>query len=132
MAKQTDIRIIGPSLRPWIDYLDRLSREPSAKTQMALSAVLNAAEVQARANTHVITGRLLASMEKESSVSRTPRRVKWEGRLSLGKGIRYAKYEIGDYRTGVREDWLAHPEHGDPFDNLDYHYAAIDIILDNL
>ena len=127
-----DLKIIGPSLKPWIRELDNYASQPNGKTTVGLLSVLQLAETQARLNTHVETGRLLASMEKESFVRKTVGTSKWSGKLAIGKGIRYAKYEIGDFRKGERVDWTIHPEHSDPFDDLEVHYAAIEAVLDSI
>lgn len=134
MARETtSFKIMGPSLKPWIKDLKKYEAEPTIKTRAALSAVLNSAAVQARVNTHVITGRLLSSLEIEDNYLNTQRTKKWQGRLALGKGVPYAKYEIGDRRRGVRADWAAHPFHRDPFDDLgDIHYEAVEAILNAL
>lgn len=121
--------IEGPSLKPWYNYLDKLSEEPRVHTRLALNAIMQAAYVTAGINTHVETGRLRASLHMSTEHRKSPRRNVWTGELSLGQGLRYAKYELGDRRRGIRPDWAVHPSH-DPYDGLgELYYPAIDAVL---
>ena len=129
----SDIKIIGPSIKPWKQYIERLEREPSASTKAGLKAVLDAAHVTAQINTHVLSGRMLASMYTRSDEKRTPRVNKWEGAISVGRGIPYTKYEFGttNAKHGPRTDWTVHPSH-DPYEGLEIYYAGVEAVLDAL
>ena len=115
--------------------------EPSPETQAVLDSILSAVEAATAVNTHVAKptvrkdgtvtrqgGRLLASLHRNTTLRRSSRRVEWKGEMSLGEGVRYAKYETGDRRRGTRPDWLAHPSH-DPYDGLEMYYPAVDRVL---
>lgn len=137
----TGFKIIGPPLQPWINYLDRLSEQPSLKTQAGLDAVLSMVEATVAINTHVakpkITkkgrvtrqgGRLLASLYRTSNTRRSTRVRRWTGQIVLGEGVRYAKYELGERRRGFRPDWTHHPMH-DAYVGLEVYYELFDAVL---
>lgn len=129
---KTSFRIDGPSLAPWYKYLDGLANQPDPKSIVAFESILLGAYTWAHANTHVITGRLVDSLEMESRAFKSNYTAKWSGTLHIGEGIRYARYEIGDFRKGTRPDWAFHPKHSDPFDDLQLHEYAMDEYIDSL
>lgn len=129
VVRPNTVHIIGPSLKPWINYLERQANEPSPETLVRLEAILDAAYMHAGINTHVITGKLRASLRQSSTRIVGPRRNRWRGELGIGKGIPYAKYELGERRRGSRPDWFFHPSH-DPFDDLDeVYHPSVDAVL---
>ena len=65
MAKNS-VRLISTTLMPWINYMDDLSRQPSARTKASLDAVLQEAYMESQANVHVISGRLRTSGRVQS------------------------------------------------------------------
>ena len=133
MAKDKGIHIVGPSLKPWIRYLEKLENEPTAETQVALNALLDAAFEHAKQNIHPITRRLLTSGFSSTSHKRLAVVNRWTGTFSFGRGVPYAKYEFGEVnaRRGPRVSWPQHPSH-DPSEGLDIYYAGVDAILDDI
>lgn len=131
-VKHGTFRIDGPSLIPWANYLDDLSNQPTPKTIAAFESILLGAYTWAHANTHVVTGRLVDSLDMESKHFKSNYVSRWAGTLHIGEGVRYARYEIGDFRKGSREDWAFHPKHSDPFDDLQLHEYAMDEYIDSL
>ena len=127
----SNVQIVGPSLKPWINYLDRLSREPTVKTQTDMKSVLDAAYITARLNAHVISGRLLTSSFVTSEAKGSRGRAGWSGAISFGQGVRYAKYEMGERRKGSRPDWTVHPSH-DPYDGLEMYYPAFQSVINKI
>lgn len=126
--QKNTIHIVGPSLKPWIGYLEKLESEPSPQTIATLNSILDAAFYTAALNTHVQTGRLRTSLNARDQHILSARRNRWVGEIGIGRGVPYAKYETGDRRRGVRPDWTSHPSH-DPFDGLEIYYAGIDAVL---
>lgn len=131
MAKG-DIHIIAPSLIPWATHMDRYANEPRSTTLVAFEAILMSAFTEAHASTHVITGRLVSSLDMESKHFKSDRSNKWTGTLHIGEGVRYARYEVGDFRKGVRADWAFHPAHSDPFDSLKEQELLMDEFIDSM
>ena len=125
------MKIIGESLDDWINKLDRLSREPTIKTKQELNTALESIHGQVEINTHVISGRLKSSIQKDSNSITRKGVNRWEGEVRIGEGVPYAKYEIGDRRTGSRPDWIVHPSH-DPLQGLEAYDPVIDAIVDDL
>lgn len=122
------IHLLAPSLRNWVNYLDRLESEPTAKTRAGLDAVMDMAFIQTQVSVHVQTGRLRASGYRQTDTRRSPRTSRYTGIISYGRGLDYSQYEMGDRRHGVREDWAIHPPH-DPYDGLEVYYAGIEAVL---
>ena len=130
MAKNS-VRLISTTLMPWINYMDDLSRQPSARTKASLDAVLQEAYMESQANVHVISGRLRTSGRVQSDTRKTPRTGRYTGEIGYGQGIDYAEYELGGYNTqhhGPRTTWPTHPDH-DPLSGMEHYYAQIDTIL---
>lgn len=123
------LRIVAPSLKDEIKYLDRLENEPTAKTQVELNAILDSAFFTSQAFVHVLSGRLRSTGRKMSSTKRTARGTTWLGEIEYGRGLDYGKYEFGN--KGVRESWPLHPSH-DPYDGLETYYFLVDQVIDGI
>ena len=124
---RASIKLQSTPLIPWINDLDRLSREPTAKTKTALDAVVLSAYTQSQLNVHVMSGRLRTSGRVQTDVGR---RSRYTAEIGYGLGVPYAKYELGptNQRRGPRVDWVTHPDH-DPLSGLDMYYAEVDAVL---
>lgn len=131
MAKSRKGRVIliAPSQRSEIRYLDRLEREPTAKTKAEMNAVLDYAFYTSQAYVHVLSGRLRSSGRKSSSSRRTVRMNEWRGSIEYGRGIDYAHYEFDNY--GERSSWPIHPSH-DPLEGLSEFYMLMDMVVEDV
>lgn len=136
--------IVGPSLKPWIAYMDRLSNEPTAKTKTKLHSAMRNAFNESKINVHVARprydshgrvtrqgGRLRQSGTMDAHTRKTARLNKFEATIEYGKGLDYAGYEFRRGNKNPRADWVAHPGH-DPLDSLGPHREVIDNIIDGI
>lgn len=131
MAKANNPRLISKSLKPWVRDLQRLEREPTGTTEVALNNVLDQAYVASQIFVHTVSGRLKASGHAEATTRRSARSNRWIGTIGYGRGLDYAKFEFDSDPQRMRHDWIVHPSH-DPYDGLEIFYAEIDIILGKL
>lgn len=127
-------RIIGPDLHDWIDTHDELSRTPNPEEVAAMDAVVHAAFQHTQMAVHVHdTGKLRASGYMHTDVNRGPRQDKFSGRISYGRGLKYAKYEFGRDEGGwpPKVQHVYHPSH-DVFTGMDKFESAFDKVIDSI
>jgi hypothetical protein len=101
------------------DELDRLKHLPGESGKARMDSALKLAHTEIQGSVHVLTGALKASVKSDSVMAEDI----WEGEVSVGQGLGYAKYEQErkgvKAETGTLHDFIAANEH-----QIDAQYLA--------